>query len=167
MTSIRARLNGPRTRGGAAGALVVNTTRRPELSGNVRKYVLEGSEVHTDALMSYDDLSRDYDRKIVDNMERYVDGNVHTNCLENFWSLLKRALTGTSVNVEPFHLFRYCDEQASRLNERKNEDGDRGRFMDVVRRLTGERLTYAKLIDLENKHGDRLPPSPTGTWQTA
>jgi transposase-like protein len=146
---------------------VVNTTRRPELCGNVREYVLEGSEVHTDALMSYDDLSKDYDRKIVDHMERYVDGNVHTNCLENFWSLLKRCLKGTYVNVEPFHLFRYCDEQAFRFNNRKDDDGDRGRFMNVMSRLAGKRLTYKKLIDLENRDGDRLPPSPTGTWQTA
>lgn len=146
---------------------VVNTTRRPELCGNVREYVLQGSRVCTDALMSYDDLSRDYDRQIVDHMERYVDGNVHTNCLENFWSLLKRALKGTYVNVEPFHLFRYCDEQAFRYNERKHEDGDRGRFMMTLRRIVGRRLTYKKLIDLENRDGDRLPPSPSGTWQTA
>jgi hypothetical protein len=64
----------------------------------VREQVIEGSEVHTDALMSYDDLSKDYDRKIVDHMERYVDRNVHTNCLDNFWSLLKRCLKGTYVN---------------------------------------------------------------------
>jgi transposase-like protein len=146
---------------------VVNTTRRPELCGNVRDYVLPGSTVCTDALMSYDDLHRDYDRQVIDHLESYVDGNVHTNCLENFWSLLKRTLKGTYVNVEPFHLFRYCDEQAFRFNERKHEDGDRGRFMTTLRRIVGRRLTYAKLIDLANKDGDRLPPSPTGTWQTA
>jgi transposase-like protein len=138
---------------------VVNTTRRPELCGNVREYVLEGSEVHTDALMSYDDLSRDYDRKIVDHMVSYVNGNVHTNCLENFWSLLKRALKGTYVNVEPFHLFRYCDEQAFRFNERK--DNDKGRFLNVMGKLAGKRLTYAKLIDL-NESG--LLPETTGAW---
>ena len=90
---------------------------------------------------------------------------VHTNCLENFCSLLKRALRGTYVNVEPFHLFRYCDEQAFRFNERK--DNDKGRFMKVTSRLTGKRLTYVKLIDLEIKDGDRLPPETTGTSQTA
>jgi transposase-like protein len=138
-----------RTKGGKASRVVlkvVNTTRRPELCGNVRDYVLEGSTVCTDALMSYDDLHRDYDRRVVDHMVTYVDGNVHTNCLENFWSLLKRALKGTYVNVEPFHLFRYCDEQAFRFNERK--DNDKGRFLNVMGKLAGKRLTYAKLIDL-------------------
>ena len=125
---------------------VVNTTRRPELCGNVREYVLPGSTVCTDALMSYDNLAHDYDRRVVDHMVTYVDGNVHTNCLENFWSLLKRALKGTYVNVEPFHLFRYCDEQAFRFNERK--DNDKGRFLNVMGKLAGKRLTYAKLIDL-------------------
>jgi transposase-like protein len=132
---------------------VVKTTRRPELCGNVREYVLEGSRVCTDAHMSYDDLERDYDRQIVDHMERYVDGNVHTNCLENFWSLLKRALKGTYVNVEPFHLFRYCDEQAFQYNERK--DNDQGRFLKAVSGYFGKGLRYAKLIGL--KDADGLP----------
>src|SRR4029077_19201385 len=65
---------------------VVKTTRRPELCGNVREHVLEGSTVCTDALMSYDDLERDYDRRIIDHMVSYAHGNVHTNGLENFWS---------------------------------------------------------------------------------
>ena len=69
--------------------------------------------------MSYDDLECDYDRQVVNHLECYARGNVHTNGLENFWSLFKRSLKGTYVNVEPFHLFRYCDEQAFRFNERK------------------------------------------------
>jgi transposase-like protein len=105
---------------------VVHTTRRPELCSNVREYVMPGSTVCTDALMSYDDLEQDYDRQIIDHLECYAKGQVHTNGLENFWSLLKRSLKGTYVNVEPFHLFRYCDEQAFRFNERK--DNDQGRF---------------------------------------
>jgi transposase-like protein len=154
-----------RTKGNKASRVVlkvVNTTRRPELCGNVREYVLGGSTVCTDALMSYDDLHRDYDRRIVDHMERYVDGNVHTNCLENFWSLLKRALKGTYVNVEPFHLFRYCDEQAFRFNERK--DNDKGRFLNVMSKLAGKRLTYAKLIDLDGGDSLPLPPQTAGAW---
>jgi hypothetical protein len=109
-----------RTKGKKASRVVlkvVETTRRPELCGNVRDYVLPGATVCTDALMSYDDLHRDYDRQVVDHLECYARGNVHTNGLENFWSLLKRSLKGTYVNVEPFHLFRYCDEQAFRFGK--------------------------------------------------
>src|SRR5436305_1635339 len=89
---------------------VVPNTRRPELCGNVRQHVEKGSTVCTDALMSYDDLEKDYDRRVIDHAVSYAQGHVHTNGLENFWSLLKRALHGTYVNVEPFHLFRYLDE---------------------------------------------------------
>ena len=62
---------------------------------------------------------------MIDHAVSYVNGHVHTNGMENFWSLLKRSIKGTYVNVEPFHLFRYLDEQAFRFNERKNEDGDK------------------------------------------
>ena len=93
--------------------------------------------------MSYDDLERDYDRQIIDHLECYAKGQVHTNGLENFWSLLKRSLKGTYVNVEPFHLFRYCDEQAFRFNERK--DNDAGRFLTASLGIFGKRLPYATL----------------------
>jgi transposase-like protein len=155
-----------RTKGSKASRVVlkvVKTTRRPELCGNVREYVLEGSTVNTDALMSYDDLSRDYERKIIDHLECYAKGNVHTNGLENFWSLFKRSLKGTYVNVEPFHLFRYCDEQAFRFNERK--DNDQGRFLKVATGILGKCLRYAELTGKVAKEGETLPP--TGTWQTA
>lgn len=122
---------------------VVNTTRRPELCGNVREYVMPGSTVCTDALMSYDDLERDFDRQVIDHMERYVDGKIHTNGLENFWSLLKRSLKGTYVSVEPFHLFRYCDEQTFRFNERKDNDG--GRFLTAAAGIFGKGIRYAEL----------------------
>ncbi|HEY6204824.1 MAG TPA: IS1595 family transposase [Chthoniobacterales bacterium] len=139
---------------------VVKTTRRPELCANVRQHVKAGSTVCTDALMSYDDLERDYDREIIDHLECYARGKVHTNGLENFWSLLKRALKGTYVNVEPFHLFRYCDEQAFRFNERK--DNDQGRFVRALQGVFGKTLKYAKLIAAEGGDG----PCPE-TWQTA
>jgi len=137
---------------------VVKTTRRPELCGNVREHVKAGSTVCTDALMSYDDLEKDYDRQIIDHLECYARGEVHTNGLENFWSLLKRALKGTYVNVEPFHLFRYCDEQAFRFNERK--DSDQGRFIKALSGVVGKSLKYAKLIAAEGGDG----PHPAGTW---
>jgi transposase-like protein len=143
---------------------VVKTTRRPELCANVREYVLEGSTVNTDALMSYDDLAKDYNREIIDYLECYAKGSVHTNGLENFWSLLKRCLKGTYVCVEPFHLFRYCDEQAFRFNERKNKDGDKGRFIEAVSGYFGKALTYKKLIGLEDKDGNVVPPQTAGAW---
>src|SRR5437762_6759638 len=141
---------------------VVDNTRRPELCGNVGAHVEQGSTVCTDALMSYDDLERDYDRRVIDHAISYAQGHVHTNGLENFWSLLKRALHGTYVNVEPFHLFRYLDEQAFRFNERK--DDDKGRFLKAIASFAGKRLMYARLI---GQDGDGLPPQTTGTWQTA
>ncbi len=142
---------------------VVASTRRPELCGNVREYVLKGSTVCTDALMSYDDLAKDYDRQIIDHMECYAKGHVHTNGLENFWSLLKRSLKGTYVCVEPFHLFRYLDEQAFRFNERK--DTDAGRFLKAAFGIIGKCLRYSELTGKGAKEGETLPP--TGTWQTA
>jgi transposase-like protein len=139
---------------------VVPNARRPELCSNVREHVTEGSTVCTDALMSYDDLERDYDRRVIDHAISYAQGHVHTNGLENFWSLLKRALHGTYVNVEPFHLFRYLDEQAFRFNERK--DDDQGRFVKALQGVVGKGLKYAKLIAAEG--GDGIQRSET--WQT-
>src|ERR1035441_346319 len=89
--------------------------------------------VFTDALKSYEGLDDEYLQQVVDHAVEYVKGHVHTNGLENFWSLLKRTLKGTYVSVEPFHLFRYLDEQRFRFNERKDDHGDGGRFKSVVR----------------------------------
>jgi transposase-like protein len=140
---------------------VVPNTRRPELCSNVREHVTEGSTVCTDALMSYDDLEKDYDRRVIDHAISYAQGHIHTNGLENFWSLLKRALHGTYVNVEPFHLFRYLDEQAFRFNERK--DNDAGRFVKALRGVIGKGLRYAKLIAAEGGDGPQCP----APWQAA
>lgn len=123
----------------------VEGTKRPELQGHVRKYVLKGSEVHTDALRSYNGLEDEYTHNVIDHAVAYVNGHVHTNGMENFWSLLKRTIKGTYVSVESFHLFRYLDEQAFRFNERKNENGDQGRFLAAIAGMIGKRLTWAKL----------------------
>ena len=80
---------------------------------------------------------------VIDHAERYVDGKVHTNGIENFWSLLKRAIKGTYISVEPFHLFRYVDEESFRYNSRKVSDGKR--FNGVMNGVTGKRLTYKQL----------------------
>jgi transposase-like protein len=122
---------------------------RKTLHVEVKKHVAKGAEVFTDELASYTGLDKEYVHQFVNHAEEYVRGNVHTNGLENFWSLLKRGLKGTYVSVEPFHLFRYLDEQAFRYNERKNEDGDGGRFLTTLSMITGKRLTYKELTGKE------------------
>lgn len=128
---------------GTVRTSVVETRRKGELQRRIRELVAPGSEVHTDALRSYDGLSSEYAHKVIDHAEAYVDGNVHTNRMENFWSLLKRAIRGTYVSVEPFHLFRYLDEQSFRYNEREATDAER--FAMVLRCVGGKRLTYEQV----------------------
>ncbi len=146
-----------RTTGGKASRVklkVLKTTRKHEVQGNVREYVLKGSEVHTDALRSYIGMNDEYIHQVVDHAICYAKGHVHTNGLENFWCLLKRTIKGTYVNVEPFHLFRYLDEQAFRFNERK--DTDAGRFIKVMAGIVGKSLTFAKLTG-KTEGGECLP----------
>jgi transposase-like protein len=102
-----------------------------------------GSALYTDALPSYSGLAQDYAHAVVDHAVAYVDGRVHTNGLENFWSLLKRGINGTYVSIEPFHLFRYLDEQMYRFNNRKMTDAER--FNVAVKGIVGKRLTFAEL----------------------
>jgi transposase-like protein len=123
---------------------VVPNVRGHRLQGKVREEVERNSMIFSDALKSYRGLSRDYVHQVIDHADAYVDGMVHTNGLENFWSLLKRALTGTYVSIEPFHLFRYLDEQTFRFNGRKLSDAER--FSLVVNGIVGRRLTYQDLI---------------------
>ena len=119
--------------------------KKNTLQPNVREYVLKGSQVMTDELLAYEGLQDAYTHKVINHAKEYVRGNVHTNGMENFWSLLKRTIKGTYVNVEPFHLFRYLDEQAFRFNERKDKDGDKGRFLTAIAGIFGKRLTYRNL----------------------
>lgn len=130
-------------RHGKVRTKVVPNTKWRTLQVEVRENVESGSEVHTDALRSYKGLDPEYVHKVVDHAERYVDGHVHTNGIENFWSLLKRGIKGTYVSVEPYHLFRYLDEQAFRFNEREVEDRDR--FAKTLGSVAGRRLTYGEL----------------------
>lgn len=127
-------------RHGKIRAKVVPDTKSGTLQVQVRDNVESGSEVHTDALRSYRGLDPEYAHKVVDHAEKYVDGHVHTNGIENFWSLLKRGVKGTYVSVEPYHLFRYLDEQAFRFNEREYEDTDR--FQKALSSVGARRLTY-------------------------
>jgi transposase-like protein len=131
----------------------VADTSGPTLQGFVREYVESGSYVFSDAWRSYNGLNADYVHQVIDHAESYVNGNIHTNGIENFWSLLKRGLKGTYVSIEPFHLFRYLDEQAFRYNNRKDmNDGDR--FSAVVSQIVGKRLTYHHLT---GKDGSTTP----------
>jgi transposase-like protein len=134
---------------------IVPNIKRRTLAPEVREHVEPGADVFSDALSSYNDLHQDYTHKVIDHAEAYVKGKVHTNGLENFWSLLKRAIKGTYVSVEPFHLFRYLDEQSFRYNSRKLTDAVR--FVSALRAIVGKRLTYKHLI------GDGLPAAPATT----
>ncbi|MGH9931021.1 MAG: IS1595 family transposase [Pyrinomonadaceae bacterium] len=109
----------------------------------VRRHVRFGANVFTDSARAYADLALSHWHKMIDHSVAYAVGVVHTNGMENFWSLLKRTLGGTYVAVAPFHLFRYVAEQAFRFNER--EQGDLGRFEAVMRGIVGKRLTYRLL----------------------
>ncbi len=131
-------------RGGKIRTTVVPNRKKHSLQGEVRKHVEAGAALYSDALLSYEGLATDYAHKVVDHAVQYVDGRVHTNGLENFWSLLKRGISGTYVSVEPFHLFRYLDEQTFRYNNRKDlNDGQR--FALAMTQVAGKRLTYSEL----------------------
>jgi transposase-like protein len=124
-------------------ANVVPNVGRGVLTGAIKKYVVHGTEIHTDASRSYIGIPNTYIHKVVDHAETYVKDGVHTNGLENFWSLLKRTLKGTHVHVAPFHLFRYLDDQVYRFNQRKETDQER--FVGAVKTVKDRRLTYRKL----------------------
>jgi transposase-like protein len=134
---------GGKTVGGKIRTKVVGNTKKKTLQSEVREHVLAGSALFTDALKSYDGLD-DFQHEVVDHAVEYVRGEVHTNGLENFWSLLKRGIGGTYVSVEPFHLFRYLDEQAFRYNNRVGFE-DKDRFDMAVRQIVGKRLTWDNL----------------------
>jgi transposase-like protein len=113
------------------------------LQAEVKKHVAASAALYSDALKSYDGLAREYAHQVIDHAIGYVDGKIHTNGLENFWSLLKRGIKGTYVSVEPFHLFRYLDEQAFRYNNREATDADR--FNLALTGALGKRITYKEL----------------------
>jgi transposase-like protein len=130
-------------RGGKVRTSVIPNRKKKALQSEVRKHVEAGSAIYTDALKSYEGLN-EFEHQVVDHAVQYVDGKIHTNGLENFWSLLKRGLNGTYISVEPFHLFRYLDEQTFRYNNRE-EMNDYGRFRLALSQITGKRLTYEHL----------------------
>jgi len=130
-------------RGGKVRTAVVPNRKKASLQAEVKNHVEAGSALYTDALKSYEGLG-EFEHQVIDHAVAYVDGKIHTNGMENFWSLLKRGLNGTYISVEPFHLFRYLDEQTFRFNNRKMTDAER--FDLAVRGIVGKRITYDKLI---------------------
>jgi transposase-like protein len=130
-------------RGGKIRTKVISSRKKKELQAEVRKHVEAGTLLYSDALKSYEGLN-EFQHQVVDHAVEYVRENVHTNGLENFRSLLKRGISGTYISVEPFHLFRYVNEQAFRYNNRKDMT-DSDRFDLAVRQIVGNRLTWAEV----------------------
>jgi len=121
---------------------VIPNVQRYTLHGAIHSTVERGSTVFTDSYRSYRQLNG-YEHHMIDHAVEYVNGRIHTNGIESFWSLLKRTIKGTYISVEPFHLGRYVDEQVFRFNERIGTDGDR--FGNALRGIIGKRLTYKEL----------------------
>lgn len=129
-------------------ATVVRNTKRETLQAKILSNVHHGTSIYTDKAVVYDALADKYVHEVVDHMKEYVRGRVHTNGLENFWSLLKRSLSGTYVAVEPFHLDRYVDEQVFRYNNRGSKEQkmtDADRFNLALSQISGKRLTFAEV----------------------
>ncbi|HEV2178013.1 MAG TPA: IS1595 family transposase [Terriglobia bacterium] len=144
-------------RGGEVRTVIVPDRKKSTLQTEVEKNVQAGSALYSDDLRSYDGLAGRYAHQVVDHAVEYVNGRVHTNTLENFWSLLKRGIHGTYVSVEPFHLHRYLDEQTFRYNNRGKELGDSGRFALALSQIAGKRLTYDELIGKAAMEKQRRP----------
>lgn len=130
-------------------AMVVPKVNREALQNAVLNQVEHGSKIYTDEAKVYRALPKEYTHEFVNHLENYVNGRVHTNGLENFWSLTKRMLSGTYVAVEPFHLHRYLDEAMWRYNNRKDDEGkklsDSERFELALSQIAGKRLTFAEV----------------------
>lgn len=140
-------------RDGNVKAAVAPNRRKRQVQDNIQKNVAPGSKLYTDEFNSYDNLPEDFTREFVNHLSTYVNGKVHTNGIENFWSLLKRTLKGTYVSVDPAHLQAYVDEQAFRFNMRQDRDGaklkDSERFHTAVCRIVGKRLTWEALVNTD------------------
>ena len=132
-------------RNGKVRTSVIENRKKRTIQPQVREQVEAGSALYSDELLSYEGLASDYAHEVINHAVEYVRGNVHTNGMENYWSLLKRGLNGTYVSVEPFHLFRYLSEQAFRFNNREADGGDFERFSLAMAQTVGRRLTYGEL----------------------
>lgn len=136
-------------RGGEFRGKVVENRRRKHLEPEVLVNVEPGATVYTDSLMSYYKLRDVYNHGWVDHNKTFVEGSIHTNTMENFWSCFKRAIKGTYIHIASFHTDRYLDEQAFRYNNRK--DSDFGKFSKAVSLIFGKRLTWKELTGVANQ----------------
>jgi transposase-like protein len=143
-------------RKGRVRASVAPDRSAPVIRDHVQGNVDIGSVIFSDEHGVNWRMDDQYKHAVVNHAEQYVNGNVHTNGLENFWSLLKRGLHGTYISVEPFHLFRYIDEQAFKFNNRKMSDAER--FVIGMKQIQGKRLTFDELTGKsESRSSDTLP----------
>ncbi len=128
-------------------ARIIPNVKRETLQPIVMREVKHGSTVYTDEHVGYDLLHQRFVHDVINHSVRYANGQIHTNGIENFWSLLKRTLSGTYIAVEPYHLERYIDEQVFRFNNRATKDNplnDSDRFVLALSQIVGKRLTYAE-----------------------
>jgi transposase-like protein len=137
-------------RHGEVRTKVFDHANKETLHGEVKCHVEQGANLFTDEWQGYGGLDAEYVHQVINHAEEYVRGNIHMNGIENFWSLLKRGIKRTYVSVEPFHLFRYLDEQSFRFNTRKGKDADR--FMQTVKQIAGKRLTDEELTGGPTEH---------------
>jgi transposase-like protein len=148
LTDDKTTVTGFLERGGKVRTEIVPDRHMNTVQPVVKKHVQAGTDLYSDELGGYKGLHGEYQHKVINHAVKYVDGRVHTNGIENFWSLLKRGISGTYVSVEPFHLFRYLDEQAYRYNNRATKDNplnDADRFHLAMTQITGRRLTFAEV----------------------
>jgi len=135
-------------RGGKVRTKVVDDRDKATLQGNVKLNVEPGAKVMTDELLAYWGLEEEYEHKVINHAMEYVKGEIHTNSMENYWSLVKRSLSGTYISVEPFHLFRYLDEQTFRYNHRSTKEkpvSNADRFALGLSQIAGKRLQFKEL----------------------
>jgi transposase-like protein len=151
-------------RGGRVKVSAAPSRQKADLQAEIREHCEAGAAIFTDELKSYDGLDDEYKHAVINHAVEYVNGNTHTNTIENFWALLKRALHGTYISVEPYHLFRYLDEQAFRYNYRTDmHDGDR--FVTAMKQITGKRLTYAELTGKGIEAEPGSEPKTGSEWE--
>lgn len=140
----------------AIKAMVLRDRSLENVQDQIHEHVEHGSTLYSDTAWNYGRKRRFrgfFKHYMINHARQYVRGRVHTQGLENFWSLLKRAIKGTYVHVDPFHLFRYVDEQVRRFNQREATDAER--FVSLLRDVLGRRLTYHTLT------GKDLAPATT------
>jgi transposase-like protein len=147
-------------RGGKVKAQVIPNRMGRTVEPILAQHVEAGSEIHTDEMTGYTKLRDTYLHQVVNHAIEYVSGQVHTNGIENFWSLLKRGINGTYVAIEPFHLDRYLDEQMFRYNNRGTREHkvtDSERFDLAVRGIVGRRLTFDELTGKVSRSTEMRP----------